>query len=615
MTSFGGDMQIRSAALIVLLFCLPLLGQRTPEQFAVGAEDKLNELSIKASRAQWVQANFITDDTEQLAADANQEYIGAATDLAKTAAKFSAQKLPPVPRRKLHLLKLSLPMPAPSNPKELQELTRIAASLEADYGKGKYCPKAGPNAGKCLDITAMERIFATSRDPNELLDLWAGWRRIAPPMRQRYSRFVELSNKGAREMGFSDVGSMWRTNYDMPPEQFSKEVERIWQQVRPLYESLHAYVRTKLGEKYGPSVVPPDGMIPAHLLGNMWAQEWSNIFDLVKPANADRGYDLTAILQAKNVDAQGMVRYGENFFKSLGFAPLPESFWDRSLFTKPPDREVVCHASAWNVDNKDDLRLKMCIQIREEDFITVHHELGHNFYQRAYNTQPYLFQNGANDGFHEAVGDAIALSITPEYLVKVGLLDKAPSTASDTGFLLHQGLDKIAFLPFGLMIDQWRWKVFSGQVAPADYNKAWWEARSRYQGVSAPVARTEADFDPGAKYHVPSNVPYTRYFLARVLQFQFHRALCRAAGYSGPLHRCSIYDNQAAGVKLARMLERGQSRPWQETLKEMTGESTMDAGALLEYFAPLKAWLDEQNKGRTVGWTPGRQAQKGGSSH
>jgi peptidyl-dipeptidase A len=596
----------RFALFVLVLFCMSAVAQTPagdPQKFIEDAQTRLYELSVKAAKAQWVQANFITDDTEFLAADANQVLTGEATEFAKATRRFEGLKLDPQLSRKLVLLKLSLTAPAPSDPKELQELTRVAASLEADYGKAKVCPKQGPHAGKCLDITALERIFEKSRDPNELRDLWVGWHQIAPPMRQRYSRLVELSNKGAKDMGFADTGALWRSNYDMPPDAFAKDVERLWQQVRPLYESLHAYVRTKLAEKYGPQVVPADGMLPGHLLGNMWAQEWGNIYDIVKPANDERGYDVTELLKAKNVDARGMVRYGENFFKSLGFAPLPETFWERSLFTKPQDRDVVCHASAWDVDSKDDLRLKMCIQIREEDFITVHHELGHNFYQRAYKNQPFLFQSGANDGFHEAVGDAIALSVTPEYLVKVGLLDKLPANNSDIGYLLREGMDKIAFLPFGLMIDQWRWKVFSGQIAPANYNQAWWEMRNRYQGISAPVPRTDADFDPGAKYHVPANVPYTRYFLARVLQFQFHRAMCRAAGYQGPLHRCSIYGNKEAGAKLARMLESGQSQPWQQTLKEMTGESDIDGGALLDYFAPLKQWLDQQNKGKKIGWT------------
>jgi peptidyl-dipeptidase A len=477
-------------------------------------------------------------------------------------------------------------------------MTTIGVWLDGEYGKGKYCRKPD----ECLDITAIERIMANSRDPQELKDVWLGWHKVGVPMRQNYARFAELSNQGAREIGFKDVGAMWRAGYDMTPEQFSAELERLWQQVRPLYLSLHTYVRARLVKQYGPNIVPPDGPIPAHLLGNPWAQEWGNIFPLMGLPKTNKSYDTTELLKAKNLDAKGMVKYGEGFFTSLGFDPLPQTFWERSLFTKPADRDVVCHASAWDLDGKDDLRIKMCIQVRGVDFVTVHHELGHNFYQRAYKAQPYLFQNGANDGFHEAIGDAIALSITPQYLNKVGLLAKVPEGDDDIPDLLKQALDKVGFLPFGLMIDQWRWKVFSGEITPANYNKGWWDLRLKYQGVVPPVERSEADFDPGAKYHIPANVPYTRYFLARILQFQFYRALCRESGYKGPLNRCTFFGSKEAGAKFNKMLEMGQSKPWPDALEALTGESEIDGNALLEYFAPLKKWLDEQNKGQKEGW-------------
>jgi len=576
------------------------------EAFMKQAESRLNDVGVLANHASWVQENFITEDTEILGAYGQEQLIALTTDLVQQATRFDGLDMPLELARKFKLLRLSLTLPAPSNQAERAELTRLATWLDSAYGKGRYCPKQ-PIAGekeKCLDITAIERIMATNRDPKVLRDLWVGWRTVSPPFRPKYVRFVDLANKGARELGFADMGAMWRSNYDMPQEQFSAEVERLWNQVRPLYLALHAYVRTQLNQRYGPSVVPPEGMIPADLLGNPWAQEWGNIYPLVAPANTRPAYDLDELLKAKHVDALGMVHFGENFFKSLGFAPLPQTFWERSLFTKPRDRDVVCHASAWDIDNKEDVRLKVCLQPRADDFITVHHELGHNIYQRAYMNQPLLFENGANDGFHEAVGDTIALSITPEYLHEVGLLGQVPPVTeqTDIAYLLRQALDKVAFLPFGLLIDQWRWKVFSGEIKPADYNKSWWELRNKYQGISAPVPRSESDFDPGAKYHVDSNTPYTRYFLARILQFQFYRGMCKAAGYTGPLHRCTFYNNKAAGEKLNKMLEMGQSQPWPVALETLTGEKDMDAGAMLEYFAPLQKWLDEQNRGHKVGW-------------
>jgi peptidyl-dipeptidase A len=571
------------------------------EKFMADTEKLLEDLAIKQSRASWVQANFITDDTETIAAQANQDLIEATTNLAKQVKRFDGMQLPPVLERKFKLLKLSLF--SLSDPREQEEVAKLGTSMKADYGKGKACPDTGKHAGKCLPIGEVEQILAESRDPEEMKEIWKSWHSVGAPMRQRYMRFIELQNKGAQELGFKDMGAMWRSNYDMTAEQFSSEVERLWNDVRPLYESLHAYVRSRLVQKYGSRAVTKEGLIRADLLGNPWAQEWANIYPLVSSKGAGTGYDLTQILKQNKIDELKMVHYGEDFFKSLGFAPLPQTFWERSLFVKPQDREVVCHASAWNMDYKDDLRLKMCIQIRGEDFITIHHELGHNIYQRAYNKQPYLFQGGANDGFHEAIGDTIALSITPAYLQQVGLLKTLPQS-DENALLLLQALDKIAFLPFGLTIDQWRWKAMDGSLMPADYNKGWWELREKYQGVAPPIGRSEQDFDPGAKYHVPANVPYTRYFLANILQFQFYRSLCSEAGYKGPLHGCTFYNDKQAGAKLNALLEMGMSRPWQEALKAMTGEDNIDAAAIMEYFAPLKKWLDEQNAaaGAKPGW-------------
>ena len=569
------------------------------QAFIEQAETRLLDLWIDAGRAAWVQNNFITDDTNALAAAANTAVMAATTELAAAAARFDALELPLELERKLLRLKTSLAAVAPSDPALQRELAGIMTEMESLYGRGEYCP---PNGEECLDLPAMERLFASVRDTDELLEIWAGWREVAPPMRALYERFVELSNAGARELGFADLGDMWRSGYDMTPDDFRAELERLWEQVRPLYEALHCHVRARLGEEFGTAVVPQDAPIRAHLLGNMWSQNWQNIYESVGPDRSGPGYDLTRLLERARVDEREIVRYGERFFSSLGFEPLPATFWERSLFVQPADRDVVCHASAWNLDFESDVRIKMCIGVNDEDFVVIHHELGHNYYQRAYRGQDPLFRDSANDGFHEGLGDTVALSITPEYLVQVGLLDRAPGAGSDIGLLLLRALDKVAFLPFGLLVDQWRWQVFSGEVAPDAYNAAWWELRERYQGVGPALPRGEDDFDPGAKFHVPANTPYTRYFLAQILQFQFHRALCEAAGVDGPLHRCSIFESAAAGRRLRAMMEMGASRPWPDALEAIAGTREMDATAILDYFAPLAAWLEEQNAGRTCGW-------------
>jgi peptidyl-dipeptidase A len=504
-------------------------------------------------------------------------------------------------RRKVDILRGGITLPAPTTPGSAAELATVATGIKGLYGAGK-----GMLDGKPISGSDIEAAMGEVRDPAKLKEMWVSWHdTVGVPMRDDYARMTEIANAGARELGFTDVGAMWRSQYDMPADDFAKLTDTLWQEVKPLYNELHCYTRGKLNEKYGDAVQPAKGPIRADLLGNMWAQEWGNIYDVVAPAGTgDIGYDVGELLKARGDDPLKMVKIGEGFYSSLGFSKLPETFWKRSQFLKPADREVVCHASAWDVDNKDDLRIKMCIKVNSDDFVTIHHELGHNYYQRAYNKQPYLYLSGANDGFHEAIGDFIALSITPDYLVSIGLLDKAkvPAADKDLGLLLRQAMDKVAFLPFGLLIDKWRWGVFNGQIPAAQYEKGWDDLRLRYQGVVPPVPRDETRFDPGAKFHIPAAVPYTRYFLARILQFQFYQAACKQAGWKGPLHRCSFYDNKAVGAKLNAMLEMGGSKPWPDALQAFTGSREISGKAMLAYFAPLQAWLKTQNKGKQCGW-------------
>jgi peptidyl-dipeptidase A len=597
---------VAAALLIPLAACRNAAPTAAPgtdlKAFLDDADATLLRLSNEANQAGWTQETYITPDTEAMAARANEAFANAVTGFARRAATFSAQGATPEQQRQLTVLRNSITMASPSDPKESAELARLVASMNGAYGRGKYCPKGEGSPDDCMDVEKITELLASDRNPARLRELWEGWHTISPPFKNDYVRFVTLSNAGAKELGFADTGAMWRSRYDMAPDEFAGELDRLWEQLKPLYVSLHTYVRAKLHAKYG-DAVPADGPIPAHMLGNIWAQDWSNVYDIVTPPGTGRTVSLDTILKARKMTAEDMVRAGERFFTSIGFDALPKTFWERSLFVKPRDREVVCHASAWYMDNMDDLRIKMCIDQTAEDFTTVHHELGHDFYAREYNhAQPMIFRDSANDGFHEAVGDTIGLSVTPEYLVKIGLLDKAPDASSDIPLLLRQALEKIAFLPFGLVIDQWRWQVFSGQVSPDRYNAAWWDLRERYQGVRPPAVRGEEFFDPGAKYHVPANVPYARYFLSYVLQFQFHRALAKTAGCTTPLHRCSIYGSTDAGARLKTVLAMGASKPWPEALEALTGERQLDANAIADYFAPLKTWLDEQNKGSKSGW-------------
>ena len=429
-------------------------------------------------------------------------------------------------------------------------------------------------------------------------------------MKDKYLRMVEIGNLGAKDLGYEGLTDLWFSQYDMPAEEFLAETDRVWDELKPLYDALHCHVRSELSEHYGEEVVSKEGVLPAHVLGNMWGQSWANVYDLVYTPdnpNASSGIDLTKILEEKNIDEIEMTKIAENFFISLGFQSLPDTFWERSLFVKPQDRSVVWRASAWNLDaDANDLRIKMCIERNAEDFSTIHHELGHIFYYQAYNsTQPSVFQSGANDGFHEAVGDLLSLSITPEYYNKIGLISEAEAkdaTSDPISLLMQQALQGVVSVPWTLMLDKWRAGVFSGETSESELNNSWWELREYYQGIGVPRERGADAFDPGAKYHIPGNTPYTRYYLAQILQYQFHESLCNQMGFEGPLHECSIYDNELAGKKLRAMLSLGQSQEWQVALEALTGTRSLSGKSMLNYYKPLKDWLDVQNTDRTCGW-------------
>ncbi len=591
--------------------------------------------------AQWLSSTYINDDSQRVAAKANERFLGQLNAWIKAAKQFEGQKMSPESARAILLLKLSTSMPPPSDPEKLAELTRIASKMEGDYGAGKSC--TGTGDGKvCRDLGELSEVLAKNRDYQAQLDAWQGWHTISQPMRKDYVRFVELVNEGAKEMGFADAGEMWRSGYDMTPAEIAAETDRLWGQVKPLYEDLHCYTRTKLQTKYGPGKgAVSGGMLPAHLMGNMWQQDWGNLWDVLEPYQGAGSLDINDALQgweqsnlsatrakiagdatpeklvaaereAQLLTAKKMTQRAEDYYVSLGMPKLPESYWQKTQFIQPRDRDVVCHASAWDMTMDGDVRTKMCIKPNEEEFTTIYHELGHIYYYLAYNNQPPLFQTGAHDGFHEAIGDTIVLGMTPKYLQSIGLVDaQQQSNEALINAQMRMALAKVSFLPFGLMIDRWRWGVFDGSIKPDDYNKAWWELKAKYQGVAPVSARGEEFFDPGAKYHVPGNTPYTRYFLSHILQFQFYKSLCDASGHKGPLYECSFYGNKEAGQKYWAMLGKGSSQPWQKTMKELTGGEKMDASAVLEYFAPLQTWLKQQNEGQSCGWQASVAPAKG----
>ena len=621
----------------------------TADQFVARVNAEYKALYPELTAAQWLSSTYINEDSQLLSSKANERFLAQLKSWIDQSRKFEGKPMSPESARAIMLLKLSTALPPPKDPAHLSELTKIAAKMEGDYGAGTYCRTQG-DAKSCRQLGELEDVLRESRDYDAQLDAWQGWHTIAKPMRKDYTRFVELVNEGARDMGFADAGELWRSGYDMTPVEIAAETDRLWGQVKPLYEQLHCYARTRLEAKY-PGKGSVGGLLPAHLMGNMWQQDWGNLWDVLEPYPGAGSLDITSTLERqyregyaaqlvsdsalpmaeRNADAERaaqldiarkMTERAQDFYTSLGMRKLPDGYWQKTQFIKPRDRDVVCHASAWDMNmggeggTAPDVRTKMCIKPNEEDFTTIYHELGHVYYYLAYNNLPPVFQAGAHDGFHEAIGDTIVLSMTPRYLQSIGLVQGPVETAAEAdgdnealiNSQMRMALAKVSFLPFGLMIDRWRWGVFDGSIKPDQYNKAWWDLKAKYQGVAPATPRGEEFFDPGAKYHVPGNTPYTRYFLSHVLQFQFYKALCDASGYKGPLYDCSFYGNPAAGQKFQAMLAKGASQPWQKTMRELTGGEKMDASAVLEYFGPLQKWLTEQNAGKQCGWSAPPQA-------
>jgi len=573
------------------------------ESFLEKVEQEDKTLGPVISSAYWISSNFITYDSQKIVADFGKRYSLMSVERANEAATFDDLDLPEDMRRKLDLIKGGFVMPAPLDDALAGELANIESELGAMYGSGEHCF----SENDCYDLEAFEKIIDSSRNPDELLKAWTGWREIGKPMKDKYLRMVEIGELGAKDLGYDGLTDLWFSKYDMPAEDFLADTDRVWEEVKPLYDALQCHVRDKLNEEYGNDVVPAEGMLPAHILGNMWGQSWANIYDIVFEENPNtESIDLTSIIQERDLTEIEMVEIAEDFFLSLGFEPLPDTFWERSLFVKPQDRNVVCHASAWDLDPATkDIRIKMCIEKNAEDFVTIHHELGHIFYYQAYNDLPSVYRSGANDGFHEAVGDLLALSITPDYLTQIGFVteEKAEAAEQDPiALLMKQALDGVVSLPWTLMLDKWRSGVFTGEITKDNLNSSWWELREKYQGIASPMERGEEYFDPGAKYHIPGNTPYTRYYLAKIMQYQFHEALCNEMGFEGPLHECSIYNNPEAGVKIRDMLAMGQSKPWQDAFEALTGERALSGTSILNYYKPLQEWLEKENEGRSCGW-------------
>ncbi|NXG01256.1 ACE2 enzyme, partial [Sakesphorus luctuosus] len=582
--------------------------QKFLEEFNRMAEDISHESSI----ASWHYNTNITEENAKKMNEASAKWSTFYDEASKNASSFSVGSIED------NLIKLQIQTlqdrgSSVLSSEKYNRLGTVLSTMSTIYSTGTVCKINDPS--ECLVLEpGLDAIMADSTDYNERLWAWEGWRAdVGRMMRPLYEEYVELENEVAKLNNYSDYGDYWRANYEAKfpkdyeysRDQLIEDVEKTFEQIKPLYQQLHAYVRHHLERVYGPKLISSTGCLPAHLLGDMWGRFWTNLYALTVPYPAKPNIDVTSAMVQKGWNAIKIFEAAEAFFTSIGLYNMTDGFWRNSMLTEPTDgRKVVCHPTAWDL-GKNDYRIKMCTKVTMDDFLTAHHEMGHIEYDMAYSAQPYLLRSGANEGFHEAVGEIMSLSAaTPEHLKSLGLLEPTFQEDEETeiNFLLKQALTIVGTMPFTYMLEKWRWMVFRGEITKQEWTKRWWEMKREIVGVVEPVPHDETYCDPAALFHVANDYSFIRYYTRTIYQFQFQEALCKAANHTGPLHKCDITNSTAAGERLRQLLALGRSKPWTEALQNVTGEKYMNATPLLHYFEPLYEWLKKNNSGRFIGW-------------
>lgn len=612
---------------LVLLFAVAFAYSYAAVKEEIAAAEYLQNLNKaiakhtnKETEASWNYASNINDENERIKNEVSAEVAKFMKEVSKDIQKFNwrTYESPDMRRQFKMLSKLGY---AALPESEYNEYLEVMSTMESNFAKVRVCDfKDEKKCDLSLEPEIEERI-RKSRDPKELEYYWrAFYDKAGTPLRATFEKYVELNTKAAKLNNFTSGAELWLDEYEDPT--FEKQLEDIFSEIRPLYLQIHGYVRYRLNKHYGDDIVPPKGPLPMHLLGNMWAQQWSEIAELVSPFPDKPLVDVTQEMVKQGYTPKKMFEMGDDFFTSMGLKKLPTAFWEKSVLEKPTDgRDLICHASAWDFYLVDDVRIKQCTRVTMDQFFTVHHELGHIQYFLQYQHLPFVYRTGANPGFHEAVGDVLSLSVsTPKHLERVNLLKNYKrDDEARINQLFLTALDKIVFLPFAFTMDKYRWALFRGQVPKDQWNCAFWKLRDEYSGIEPPVVRTEKDFDAPAKYHVSADVEYLRYLVSFIIQFQFYKSACIKAGQYDPtnpelpLDNCDIYGSKAAGDALHAMLSLGASKAWPDALEAFNGERTMTGKAIAEYFEPLRVWLEAENIKNNVhiGWTPSDKCVSG----
>ncbi|KAM6291936.1 angiotensin-converting enzyme 2 [Porphyrio hochstetteri] len=585
------------------------------QRFLEDFNRRVEDISYESSIASWNYNTNITEENANKMNEADSKWSAFYDEASRNASSFPLASIQDDLTR-LQIQSLQDRGSSNLSPEKYERLSTVLSKMSTIYSTGTVCKTTEPS--ECLVLEpGLDIIMANSTDYHERLWAWEGWRaNVGRMMRPLYEEYVDLKNEIATLNNYSDYGDYWRANYeaDYPEnykysrDQLIKDVEKTFEQIKPLYQQLHAYVRHRLEQFYGPEFISSTGCLPAHLLGDMWGRFWTNLYPLTVPYPAKPNIDVTSTMVLKKWDAMKIFKAAETFFDSIGLYKMTEGFWNNSMLTEPTDnRKVVCHPTAWDL-GKGDYRIKMCTKVTMDDFLTAHHEMGHIEYDMAYSKQPYLLRGGANEGFHEAVGEIMSLSAaTPQHLKSLDLLEPTFQEDEETeiNFLLKQALTIVGTMPFTYMLEKWRWMVFRGEITKEEWTKRWWEMKREIVGVVEPVLHDETYCDPAVLFHVSNDYSFIRYYTRTIYQFQFQEALCKAANHNGPLHTCDITNSTAAGTKLRELLELGRTKPWTQALENVTGEKYMNAAPLLHYFEPLYEWLQGNNSGRYIGWKTG----------
>uniref|UniRef100_UPI0039BD93C6 Angiotensin-converting enzyme 2 n=1 Tax=Homo sapiens TaxID=9606 RepID=UPI0039BD93C6 len=605
-----------SSSWLLLSLVAVTAAQSTIEEQAKTFLDKFNheaeDLFYQSSLASWNYNTNITEENVQNMNNAGDKWSAFLKEQSTLAQMYPLQEIQNL-TVKLQLQALQQNGSSVLSEDKSKRLNTILNTMSTIYSTGKVCNPDNPQ--ECLLLEpGLNEIMANSLDYNERLWAWESWRsEVGKQLRPLYEEYVVLKNEMARANHYEDYGDYWRGDYevngvdgyDYSRGQLIEDVEHTFEEIKPLYEHLHAYVRAKLMNAY-PSYISPIGCLPAHLLGDMWGRFWTNLYSLTVPFGQKPNIDVTDAMVDQAWDAQRIFKEAEKFFVSVGLPNMTQGFWENSMLTDPGNvQKAVCHPTAWDL-GKGDFRILMCTKVTMDDFLTAHHEMGHIQYDMAYAAQPFLLRNGANEGFHEAVGEIMSLSAaTPKHLKSIGLLspDFQEDNETEINFLLKQALTIVGTLPFTYMLEKWRWMVFKGEIPKDQWMKKWWEMKREIVGVVEPVPHDETYCDPASLFHVSNDYSFIRYYTRTLYQFQFQEALCQAAKHEGPLHKCDISNSTEAGQKLFNMLRLGKSEPWTLALENVVGAKNMNVRPLLNYFEPLFTWLKDQNKNSFVGWS------------